>query len=36
MKIETEGREHPKLFKNSPGQYQLLGWTEEDVEAAKQ
>jgi len=36
MKIETEDHEHPKLLKNSQRQYELIGDTEKDVEAAKQ
>jgi hypothetical protein len=35
MKIK-HGRTEPKLLKNSQGQYELIGGTEEDIEAAKQ
>jgi hypothetical protein len=36
MTTKTEGNGQPKLLKKSPGQYELIGGTEEDVEAAKQ
>ncbi|HTV43198.1 MAG TPA: hypothetical protein VMF08_21720 [Candidatus Sulfotelmatobacter sp.] len=36
MKIKNENQGRPKLLKISEGQYEIIGGTEEDIQAAKQ